>query len=232
MRAILAVVVVVLATVGCSSERDSGDSSTSTPSTAPADSAAVSATTTAGSPDVSTTRTPVSSQPVVLSELGVAFGAPETYTPLIPTELGADFYGSDSFTELAERLEFDPAVFAQALRESLAILLFAPAEPDGYIDNISVTSAAGERLPDAESVTASIAPLDATDIEVTPIAIDGVPAVRAAYTRPGSSGDLHARDVIVETNGALTTISIVAATPDEADRVAGLVLDTFEVLPA
>ena len=232
MRALCAVMAFALVTVGCSSDRDSTDTPTSTPSTAPVASAEASATTTAGSPDVSTAGTSISSQPVVLSELGVAFGAPETYTPLIPTELGADFYGSDSFTELAERLEFDPDVFGQALRESLAILLFAPAEPDGYIDNVSVTSAPGEGLPDAESVTASIAPLDATDIEVTPIDLDGVPAIRAAYSRPGDSGDLHARDVIVESGGRLVTISIVAANPDEADRVAALVGDTLEVLPA
>ena len=226
MRVIGAVVALAVIAAGCSSERDSGVAGTAeVPSPTLADEPA----TTAGSTPRTSPEDPEGAQTVAVSEAGVTFAAPELYTPLVPTELGIDFYESDSFVELAERLQLDADVFGQSLREHLAVFLFAPAQPDGYIDNMSVSTLPGEALPDEGSVARDLDPLEPTDLEIEMVELEGTPAVQASYTRAGADGPLFARDLMFEANGSLVTIGVLAATHADADATAQLATTTVEI---
>jgi hypothetical protein len=236
MRVIYPLVALALVAGGCSSDRQStvetaAAQTVSIPGTSVAtESPAVPVSVAAGTDPPPTTDPRLSgTQDVELSDLGISFAAPDTYTPLAPTELDAAFYDSASFRDLAARVQIDDEVFAQSLRETLAIFLFAPAEATGYVDNIAVSTAPDMSLPDEQEVRDVVAPLDATDVQVSQVEVDGVDAVVGSYTRPGTNGDLFARDVMVEAKGNLVTIGVVAGDEQTADVVSNVVVSTLRL---
>ena len=235
MRVIYPLAALALAAGGCSSDRQStveteAAQTVSTPGTSVTnESAAVPGSVAGTDPPPTTDPRLRGTQDVELSDLGISFAAPDTYTPLAPTELDAAFYNSAGFKDLAARVQIDEAVFAQSLRETLAIFLFAPAEATGYVDNIAVSTAPGMSLPDEQEVRDVVAPLDATDVQVSRVEVGGVDAVVGSYTRLGTNGDLFARDVMVEAKGNLVTIGVVAGDEQSADVVSNVVVSTLRV---
>jgi hypothetical protein len=242
MRVIYPLAAFALVAAGCSTDRESegatgtsgtgsiGAASTSVATPAPSSEASTPAGSAPTGSDVVTTAEQLEgTQDVTLAGVGISFAAPETYTPLVPTELPADFYESAGFIELAERVHIEPETLAESLRERLAAFLFAPAAAEGYVDNISVSTSPGGSLPDEAAAVEIVEALGATDVAVGPLEVDGADAVVLAYARPGSDGDLYARDVMVEARGAVVTVSVVTAARDEADVVSNVVTSTLTV---